>query len=122
MKHTLLLALAAVASVAAAAPALAQPFERGPIPAPVMVRFDGGVDGRIGFLGGRIDEAARIGRIDLRQATRLQDELRQVRWMEQRYRFGDGGRLTGWQGADLNARLDRVSAQLGFDAGGRPGF
>ncbi len=121
MNKTLLLAFAAVASVAAAAPALARPFERGVAPGPVMVRLDGGVDARISVLDGRVDQAARIGRIDLRQAAQLQDQLRQIRWMEQRYRFGDGGRLAGWQAADLNARLDRVSAQLGFDSG-RPGF
>ena len=125
MKKTLLLALAAVASVAAAAPALAQPFQRGPVAAPTMVRFDGGVDARIGLLDSRIDQAQRMQRIGRRQATQLQNQLRQIRFMEQRYRFGDGGRLTGWQQADLNTRLDQVSAQLGFggrDGGGRPGF
>jgi hypothetical protein len=116
MKKTILFAIAAAASIAAAAPALAQPFQHGQMimrPPIVETRFAANVDQRIGDLDMRIDFQQRRGQIGRRDAQRLRTELTQIRFMEQRFRMRDrGGFLTGWQSAQLNGRLDDVAAQL----------
>jgi len=112
----ILLSLAALASVATAVPALAQPFggigHRGP--PMVEARFAADVNQRVDMLTGRIDIAQRQRLITFRQARFLQNEVRDVRITAQRYRIMNHGRLTGWQQSQLDSRLDRVAAQLNF--------
>jgi len=112
----ILLSLAALASVATAVPALAQPFGGfGHHPAPVVeARFAANIDNRADMLTGRIDIAQRQRLITFRQAGFLRNEVRDVRVTAQRYRIMNRGRLTGWQQSQLDGRLDRVAAQLNF--------
>ena len=127
LKKAIFLALAASISVAAAAPAMAQPFDHNDrMGAPTDMRgggdrgdmrMGGRVDQRIGDLQMRLSDRLQHRDIDFRQARRLQDQLRRAQWLEQRYRGQNGGHLTDWQRADLNGRLDRITAQLGFDRG-----
>lgn len=119
MKRAILAAISAAAAIASAAPALAQPFFGHP---PVVeTRFGGGdVDGRIGQLGFRLDQAQRRGLIDWREAQRLRGELNAIRWMERRDRFQNGGYMNGAQRAQLEGRLNRVDAQLDGRAFVRP--
>jgi hypothetical protein len=129
MKKSILLSLAAVASLAAAAPALAQPFDgHGWRDATVQERDMRGFDGRdvirtsydheinrrTEFLGHRIDEDVRRGQMSFWRGRHLRDQLTQIRWMEQRYRAQNNGYLTGWQSQSLNARVDAVAAQMNF--------
>ena len=127
MKKAVLLTLAAAASLAAAAPALAQTFDRAPTYAqyheddrryghgPGEVRSGGDIRDRIGFLFGRIDQNQRRGLINNWRARQLRSELNQVRQMDQRYRLRNGGFLTNWQRDQLSRRLDGVAGQLRFD-------
>jgi len=142
MNKAILLSLAAAATLATAAPAVAQGYDRqdygqpsGYAPPPPSsqydepqyrqpdygraqfgpARFGGDVNDRIGFLYGRIDQSQRQGMINEWQGRRLRGQLSQVRWMAQRYRGQNGGRLNDWQRAQLNQRLDGVAGQLRFD-------
>jgi len=140
MKQAILLSLAAAATLAAAAPALAQSYDHpqygqssgyGAPPQPSgqpeygradygqsqygPARFGGGINDRIGFLSGRIDQSQRQGTINDWQARRLRGQLGQVRGLAQRYRWQNGGSLNDWQRAQLNQRLDAVAGQLRFD-------
>jgi hypothetical protein len=138
LKKAIFLALAASISVAAAAPAMAQPFDhndrmgaptdmRGGGGPPGDVRMGGGergdmrmgghIDQRIGDLRTRISDRLQQRSIGFRQARNLQTQLRRAQWLEQRYRDQSGGHLNDGQRADLNGRLDRIAAQLGFDRG-----
>lgn len=101
----LLLAIAAVGTLAASAPAMAQPF-RGPGPGP----GDGAqIDQRIGELSGRIDRGTRDGSLNYREARRLRGQLNNIQRLE--VRFGRDG-LNGRERADLNSRLDGLAAQI----------
>jgi hypothetical protein len=127
MKKAILLTLAAAASLAAPAAALAQTFDLAPTYAqyhdddrrfghgPDDERPGGEIRDRIGFLSARIDQNQRRGLINNWQARQLRDDLNRVRWMEQRYRDRNGGFLNDWQRGQLNRRLDGVAGQLRFD-------
>jgi hypothetical protein len=99
----LLLAIAAVGTLAASAPAMAQPFH-GPGPG------DGAqIDQRIGELSGRIDRGSRDGSLNFREARRLRGQLAGIQRLEVRY--GRDG-INGRERADLNGRLDGLAAQI----------
>jgi hypothetical protein len=106
-----LLSLAAVASVAAAVPAMAQPFGHGPdrVIDVAYGRFDNNINQRQRDIAIRIDRGQRDGSLNWREARMLKGQLAQVASLEQRYRIGG---LNGWERADLNQRLDRLSAQV----------
>ena len=129
----LMLSLVAVASLATVGSTFAQPYGPGPMSGqgpgaerpvdrpwdrPVErtdVRFARDIDQRITDLGFRIDQGQRQGQLRGREARGLRDQLQQVRWMEQRARNQDRGRLNGWQRDQINARLDRIAGQLRFE-------
>ena len=111
----LLLAIAAVGTLAASAPAMAQPFH-GP-------GFGNGaeIDQRISELSGRIERGTHDGSLNFREARRLRYQLAYIQRLE--VRFGSAG-LNGRERADLNARLDGLSVQVRgdrHDGNGRPG-
>ncbi len=60
----------------------------------------------------RIDIGLRNGALTRSEAYRLRAELRNVDRLEYRYRR-DG--LSGWERADLDRRLDRLSAQIRYE-------
>ena len=98
----ILLAIAAVGTLAAALPATAAPFEHGGY-------AGAGVDQRIREISFRIDRGMRDGSLSRREARGLRAQLDGVQRLE--YRYGRDG-LDGRERADLNARLDRVSFQV----------
>ncbi|MET3667011.1 hypothetical protein [Caulobacter sp. 1776] len=94
----ILISIAAVSALAAAtvpAVASAQP-----------------IDQREAQLDRRIDIGLRNGSLTRGEAYRLRAELRDIDRLEYRYRR-DG--LNGWERADLDRRLDRISAQVRFE-------
>ncbi len=99
-----LLSIAAVATLAAAAPVMAAPFDHGRFVGP-----DNGINQRERDIAFRIDRGQRDGSLNWREARMLRDQLARVENLEQRYRY-DG--LNGWERADLNRRLDRLSFQV----------
>jgi hypothetical protein len=116
-----LLSIAAVATLAAAVPAMAQPFDPGhgygPGYGPGYGRaYDvdygrgyGDINRREREIAFRIERGQRDGSMNWREARRMRWQLARIEDLEQRYRF-DG--LSGWERADLNRRLDRLSFQL----------
>lgn len=100
----ILLSFAAVASLAAAVPATAAPFDHGR-----MGGYDNNINQREREVSFRIERGQRDGSLNWREARRLKDQLALVERLEQRYRIGG---LNGWERADLNARLDRISRQV----------
>ena len=113
MKKAILIGLiSGAASIAAAVPALAQPFSARP---PFVETRLGDIDARIGRIDFRIDEAVRRGFIDFRGAQRLRSELAAIRWLERRDRFENSGRLAPWARMQLSERLDGLAAQLNFE-------
>jgi hypothetical protein len=59
----------------------------------------------------RIDQGLRNGSLTYREAARLRAELRQIDYLEARYRRGG---LSGWERADLDRRLDHLSTQVRY--------
>jgi hypothetical protein len=112
MKKAILTSILAAASLAAAAPALAQGFASPPHV--VSVRFAPDLDQRIAFLSGRVSQEQARGVIGWRAAQIMRAELGDVRHREQFDRFNNRGFLSGWQRMRLNESLDRVAAQLRF--------
>jgi hypothetical protein len=103
----LLLSIAAVAAMAAAVPAMAQPFDHG-------MGFDrdrgaGEINQRIQDINFRIDRGARDGSLDRREVRMLRGQVYTVRNLE--YRYARDG-LDWRERADLSARLDRLSYQV----------
>jgi opacity protein-like surface antigen len=115
----LLLSVAAASALlgaAAAAPAMADPYDgygrhdRGDY----GDRYDrdggyGGIDMRQSRIEHRIDRGLRTGRLSPREARRLEGQARDIARLEARYRW-DG--LNGFERADLNRRLDYLEARL----------
>jgi hypothetical protein len=101
----LLLAIAAVGALGAALPAAAAPWDRPGYGGHAAA----GVDERIREIDFRIDRGMRDGSLDWREARGLRGQLDGVRRLQ--YRYGRDG-LSGWERADLNARLDRLSYQV----------
>jgi Skp family chaperone for outer membrane proteins len=98
-----LLSLAAVSAIAVAVPAAAQPAYRY---ANVDARA---INAHQADLAQRIDRAFRNHRISRAEANRLMAELRKIEALEHRYRAGG---LNRWERDQLEARLDRLQAQL----------
>ena len=130
--------LAVTALSAAAAPALAQDYSRGPSDRRDdssygddrrgetrggYDRSDDRVDGRYGQQYGsdmraryqRIESQIQRGQrnrtISYREADRLNQQLRALKMTDRQYRMS-GGRLTRWEQRDLEQRADRLEAQL----------
>ncbi|MBS0411733.1 MAG: hypothetical protein JSR86_17585 [Proteobacteria bacterium] len=101
----ILLAIAAVGALGAALPAAAAPWDRGGY----GNYGAAGVDERIREINFRIDRGVRDGSLNWREARGLRGELDGVRRLQ--YRYSRDG-LNGWERADLNARLDRVSYRV----------
>ena len=100
----LLLSFAAVASLAAAVPASAQPYNHD--------RFGGryeNINQRERDLAIRIQRGQRDGSLSWREARRLRTELTNIERLERRYRVNG---LQAWERNDLNRRLDRLSLQV----------
>ena len=99
----LLLTCAALASLAAAAPASAQPY-------------GGGRDGDFGNFGRRearaerqIEWCQRSGGLSWREARELRGELQQIEYLQRRIRYGGVNRYEYLQ---LERRLDRLERQI----------
>lgn len=67
------------------------------------------LDQRQAQLERRIDWGVRNGSLDRTEANYLRTEARRIGWVESRYRV-DG--LNGWERADLDRRLDRLSDNI----------
>ena len=117
----------AVSAIAAAAPAFAQPYrdyDRDGVPN----RYDSndgyndyrggyrgygqwqGISGRINAIERRIDVGIRNGQITRNEAWRLRGELRNISYLESRYRRTYG--LSAWERRDLDQRLDRLAYRV----------
>lgn len=67
---------------------------------------------RVANLNVRIDQGVRNGSLTRPEAMRLRTQLRDLQGLEARYRRGG---LTIAERADLDRRLDRLSAQVRFE-------
>lgn len=120
----LLLAIAAVGTVGAALPAMADPYDHGGgygRGGYSDYRDHGGYRSDYGYGGGReigqrtreisfrIDRGVRDGSLDWREARGLRARLDDIQRLG--YRYGRDG-LDGRERAELNARLDRLSFQV----------
>lgn len=132
--------LAVTALSAAAAPALAQDYSRGPSDhrhagaygsdrgaydrdGRGYDRSDDRVDGRYGQSYGsdmraryqrieaRIQRGLRNRTLSYREGDRLTQQLRSLKMTDRQYRIS-GGRLTRWEQRDLEQRADRLEMQL----------
>ena len=101
----IILTLAAVSALGAATAASAQPARFAP---PGV-----GVEARQAEISQRIERGLRDGSLTRFEAARLRVQLREVSRMENDFRRSRPG-LTQREVAELNVRLDRVSAQV-FD-------
>ncbi|HWA59881.1 MAG TPA: hypothetical protein VG939_00830 [Caulobacteraceae bacterium] len=102
MMKKIVLAAVAVASLGAALPAAAQPMGHGP-------HGDPGINDREREISMRIDRGQRDGSLSFREARMLRNQLDGIERLEARYARGG---FSGWERADLNARLDRLSANV----------
>jgi len=106
----ILLSLAAVATVGSALPAAAQTWDHNrPTYEHNVPNLNGALNQREAELRARIDRAVARHQISRQQARRLRMELRRIEVVEQQYRRHG---LTRAEYNLLNARLDRVQAQL----------
>lgn len=106
MKKLLIPILTATALVSAAAPASAAPWRS--------------VNERQARIDHRIDMAVRTHRISHREARGLRAEFRDIARLEAHYRRTGGG-LDGWERADLERRLDRLSFRIRYEVADRDG-
>lgn len=80
----------------------------------------------------RIQQGLRYGGLSRHEAIRLRGEFRQIQYLEAHYRRGG---LTRWEMADLDQRMDRLSARIyverrdserrygqGYGYGSNPGY
>lgn len=115
MKKTLLLSLAAATTLAAAAPALAQPGYGGWQP----------INARQDRLYERIERGVANGSLTRPEARRLRNEFQGIIRLEARYRQGG---LNGWERSDLDRRMDLLSQRIRYerndhqDRGDRHGY
>lgn len=99
MKKILISVLAVSALTAAAAPAMAAPWQN--------------INQRQANLDRRIDMGIRNGQITRNEAVRLRSEFRGIVQLEARYRRTNG--LQGWERTDLDRRFDTLSAKIRHD-------
>lgn len=104
---TLAITLAAAAALTAGA-AMAQPYGYGYERRSEWMP----VDQRLQILDRRIDQGINSGQLTRDEAYRLRSEFRRISWLENRYER-DG--LSRWERADLNRRVDALSAQVAFE-------
>ena len=111
MKKTMIsAALAGLAILGAAAPALAQPYHpAGPAAAAAPSCWD--LDRRIDWLQQRIDRGQRDGSLDRGEYLRVQRELRHIQRDEGRMRHRDG-HIDRYERGELVARLYHLSDQI----------
>lgn len=107
---TLILTLAAAASLTAGGAAMAQPYG---YDGPRWGDGRGEIDRRIDILQRRIDDGVGSGDLNRREAYRAKAAMRDISLTERTY-IRDG-RLTGYERADLNRRLDLLARQIRFD-------
>jgi hypothetical protein len=100
----ILLSVAAVASLAVALPAMAQPYGGGG-----RHEANYNINQRQAEIARRIDRGQRDGSLSLREARRMRVELSRIESLEHRYRRAG---LQGWERADLDRRLDALSRQV----------
>lgn len=111
MKKILISVLAVSALTAAAAPAMAAPWQS--------------LNQRQANLDRRIDQGVRSGQLTRNEAYRLRAEFRQIAQLEYRYRRTNG--LQGWERNDLDRRFDILSRKIRIerhdrDDRRRPGY
>jgi hypothetical protein len=118
VKKIILSALAAAAVGAAVTPALAQPVgPPGPPPSAYgphdhgFGAAGGSIADREARISDRIEQGYRSGQFDRHEYHRLRRELQKIEDIEHYYR-GTGGRLTDRERADLQQRLDALSARV----------
>lgn len=105
----IVLALTAASALAAAAPALAQPYggyDR------QDYRGWTSINQRQDQLDRRIDVGLRNGQLTRYEAGRLRDEFYDIARLERRYRSNG---LSGWERADLDRRFDALSAKIRWE-------
>lgn len=116
-----LLATAAIAALTASVPASAQVGEilRQGMAGIFGGNLGGSIDARLNELNNRIQNALQRGEISQSQASRLQDELRDIAQREQAYRSGG---LSRSERDDLEQRLRQLEnriQQAGYNRGDR---
>ena len=117
-------ALVAVSALAIALPAAADGYDRGSYGYEHGRGGDydrGGDYGRGGYgqdisrsierLDSKISRSLAMHRISYREAQRLQWQVREVKQSQRSYWRNDG-RLSGWERADLQRKIDRIEASL----------
>lgn len=117
-------ALVAVSALAIALPAAADGYSRGSYGSDHGRGGDyghGGDYGRGGYgqdisrsierLSFKIDRSLAMHRISYREGQRLQWQVREVKQTQRSYWRNDG-RLSGWERADLQRKVDRIEASL----------
>ena len=108
------IALIAVSTLAAAAPAMAQhPNRPGYHPGAAQGQFVRGDDLRARYdrLADRITQGQRRGGLSYREADRLTQQLRALRQLDRQYRASGRG-LTRSEYNDLSNRADRIQRQI----------
>ncbi|MBX3477481.1 MAG: hypothetical protein KF910_07725 [Brevundimonas sp.] len=124
MKKTFLIPALVVAAASVAVPAAAQSYGHGPARGPAASHSGPGygawqpINQRQRALNARIDMGVRAGQISRREAVRLRSEFNQIVRLEAQYRRGG---LTAWERADLDRRMDRLSAQIRSESRDRNG-
>lgn len=103
---TYLLAAAAVAAISSAAPASAQ---SGILGQGIQQLLGGGVNARLATLDNQIRASFQRGEISRTEAGRLQNELFQLRQLEQSYR-SDG--LNRFERSDLQQRVQMLEGRI----------
>lgn len=103
----ILIPILAVSALAAAAPAMAAPWQN--------------INQRQANLDRRIDQGVRSGQITRNEAVRLRGEFRQIATLEQRYRRTGGG-LEAWERRDLDRRFDTLSAKIKYERRDRDNY
>lgn len=99
MKKILIPLLAVSALTAAAAPAIAAPWQN--------------INQRQANLDQRIDKGVRNGAITRNEAYRLRAEFRQLTQLENRYRRSNG--LQNWERQDLDRKFNVLSAKIRYE-------
>lgn len=103
----ILIPVLAVSALAAAAPAMAAPWQN--------------INQRQANLDRRIDTGVRNGQITRTEAQRLRGEFRQIANLEYRYRRTGGG-LEAWERRDLDRRFDTLSAKIKYERRDRDNY
>lgn len=105
----IVLALTAASALAAAAPALAQPYGG-------YDRHDyrgwTSINQRQAQLDRRIERGVRNGQLTRYEAGRLRNEFHDIARLERRYRANG---LSGWERANLDRRFDALSAKVRWE-------